>query len=36
MLPVFMNFAACGKILFNTRCGAKDFFNKLTKKTALV
>ena len=29
MLPVFMNFAANGKILFYARCGAREFFDTL-------
>ena len=28
-----MDFAACGEILFKARCGAKDFFDKLTPPT---
>ena len=35
MLPVFMNFSACGKILFYARCGAKGFFDTLLGRTAL-
>ena len=29
MSRVFMGFAASGDTLFKTRCGAKDFFDKL-------
>ena len=31
MLPVFMNFAANGKILFYARCGAREFFDTLRR-----
>ena len=30
MSRVFMDFAASGETLFKTRCGAKDFFDKLS------
>ena len=31
MLPVFMEIAAHRNFLFYTRCGAKDFFDKLKR-----
>ena len=32
MSRVFMGFAASGETLFEARCGAKDFFDKLKRK----
>ena len=31
MSRVFMDFAASGEILFEARCGAKDFFDSLRR-----
>ena len=36
MSRVFMVFAASGENLFEARCGAKDFFDKLSRADALL